>query len=527
MKLLIMGLDGATFQVIKPLCDEGKLPTLNSLIAGGTHGVLESTFPPVTGPAWTALATGKNPGKTGIFDSLIRTGGQSFATRLVSSRDIKRARPYWDYLSDHGIRTGVVNYPFLYPPYKLNGVMVSGLGSDPGDEIFYPREFRQQVLDKCGRYQIQVPWHSPRYAQDPPLFVNHLLELLEINEKTLELLLQSDLQALAFVISASDFAQHYMWRYIDRSHPYYQESEAEKYRPLFIQVWQRIDEILGSVMQKLSPEANIVIVSDHGFGSRRSAFYTGSWLEKEGYVRKKAWRVRARRLEEIAAKLVGKISLRLYRKLVLISMKPGRMPVVSVSSGINSARSLAFPLDNASLIGEICINRQLAGGDFETVRGEIMAKLEQTCRELGARVKVYSPSDLYSGGYLDLAPDILFDIEDGDCSIHFGFDRKFYQKPPSKPFHSGIHKKEGIFIAYGPDVRQGIQIEGTKIYDVAPTILHLLGLPVPDDMDGRVLGEIFREGSEPAHREIKYQKVDAAKEKVKDRVRKLREAGKL
>jgi len=107
---------------------------------------LESTFPPVTGPAWTALATGKNPGKTGIFDSLIRTDSQSLTTRLVSSRDIKRAKPYWDYLSDRGIRTGVVNYPFLYPPYKLNGVMVSGLGSDPGDEIFYPGKLRHQVL---------------------------------------------------------------------------------------------------------------------------------------------------------------------------------------------------------------------------------------------------------------------------------------------------------------------------------------------------------------------------------------------
>jgi len=522
-----MGLDGATFQVIKPLCNEGKLPTLSRLIAGGAHGVLESTFPPVTGPAWTALATGKNPGKTGIYDSLIRTDSQSFNTRLVSSGDIKRAKPYWDYLSDHGIRTGVVNYPFLYPPYKLNGVMVSGLCSDPGDEIFYPKELRQQVLDKCGRYQIQVPWHSPKYAQDPKLFADHLLELLEINGKTLQLLLPSDLQVLAFVISASDFAQHGMWRYIDPTHPYYQESEAAKYRPLFIQVWQRIDEILGSVIPALAPEANVVIVSDHGFGSHRSAFYTGSWLEKEGYIRKKSWRVRARRLEEIAAKMVGKISLRLYRKLVLVAARPGRVPVVSVSSGIDSARSLAFPLDNASLIGEIGINRRLAGGDFETIRGEIMARLEETCRDLGARVKVYLPSDLYTGRYLDLAPDILFDIEDGDCSIHFGFDRKFYQKPPSRPFHSGIHKKEGIFIACGPDIRQGIQLEGARIYDVAPTILHLLGLAVPDDMDGRVLEEIFREESGPAKREVKHQKVEVEKEKVRDRVRRLRAAGKL
>lgn len=531
IKLVVIGLDGATFRVIKPLCAEGKLPNLNSMITQGVHGVLESTFPPVTGPAWSAMATGKNPGKTGIFDSLIRINKETFETRLVSSLDIKRAKPYWDYLSDAGIRTGVVNYPFLYPPYKLNGIMVSGLGSDPRDEISYPREFKQSILNKCGHYQIHLPWYGSEYARNTQFFLEHIFELLEVNDKTLQLLLERDLEALTFVVSASDFTQHYMWRYFDPSHPYYYEEEARKHKDAFIQIWQKIDKILGTTMQALPENTNIIITSDHGFGAHQSTFYTGSWLEKEGYLRKRIWPIRARKLQGIAAELVRRISPHLHSKL-LRAARSGRMTIIQATSEIDLARSLALPLDNASLVGEICINRQAASfkshsSDFEAIREEIIEKLKKTCRNLGVQVKVHSPYELYSGNYIDLAPDILFDIEDGECSIRFGFGRKLYQKPPPTPFHSGIHKKEGIFIAYGPDIEQGHEIDDAKIYDIAPTILHMFGLPVPNDIDGKVLKEIFREGSELAKREVKYHKVDVERERVKDRIRKLKERSKL
>jgi predicted AlkP superfamily phosphohydrolase/phosphomutase len=528
IKLAIIGLDGGTFQVIKPLCDDNKLPNLNRMITQGTHGILESTFPPVTGPAWSAIATGKNPGKTGIFDSLIRINKESFETRLISSADIRRAKPYWDYLSEAGIKTAVVNYPFLYPPYKLNGIMVSGLGSDPGDEISYPREFKQLLLNKCGHYQIHLPRHGPKYVRTPTLLLDHLFRLLDVNDNTLQLLLESDLETLTFVISASDFAQHYMWRYFDPSHPYYREEEAKEYKDGFIQIWQKIDEILGSAMKKLPENTNVIIVSDHGFGCHRSDFYAGSWLEKEGYLHKRTSVNRVRKLQVIAAELVRRISPSLYNKLVKAATS-GKMPTISATSRIDFARSLALPLTNASLVGEVCINRQAAtfrsrAGDFEAIRQEVIEKLKETCRDLDVQVSVYLPNELYSGRYVDLAPDILFDIEDCECSVRFGFGKSIYQRPPSAPLQSGIHKKEGIFMAYGPDIKQGVETEGAKIYDVAPTILHILGLPVPDDMDGRVLMEIFREGSMPAQMKVEYQRADAERERVKDRIRKLRES---
>ncbi|NAT10277.1 hypothetical protein C4E22_01780 [ANME-1 cluster archaeon AG-394-G06] len=531
IKLLIIGLDGATFRVINPLSDEGKLPTLKKLITNGVHGTLESTFPPVTGPAWPALATGKNPGKTGVFDFLNRISSDGFETKAVSSSEIRKAKPYWDYLSHAGIKTGVVNYPCLYPPYKINGIMVSGLGSDPRDDISYPKEFKQLLIENCGNYRIVVPWHDPLYTENPSLFVEHIFDLIEINYKTMQLLLKQDLEVITFVISASDFTQHYMWRYIDPTHPYYSEEGAEKYKPAFVQIWQRIDKIISLVVKATSQKTNILIVSDHGFGPHRSSFYTNSWLEKEGYLKKRSELIKLRQLQRAVANLIRKISPALHDKLIK-AVQSGRVHSIPVTAEVDFKRSLAFAPVNASLVGKICLNEPAILSsrgyhDSNVLKDEIIEKLKKTCSNLGVSVRVYSPDELYLGEYVNLAPNILFEIDDFECSIYFGFNKEVYQKPSPNPVYSGAHKKEGVFIAYGPDIKEEVQIQGAKIYDIAPTILHMFGLSVPDDMDGRLLKEIFKEGSEPAQRAVRYQAVDMEREKVKDQIKKLKESGRL
>lgn len=532
IRLAVIGLDGATFRVVKPLCDEGKLPTLRKLIINGVHGVLESTFPPVTGPAWAAMATGKNPGKTGVFDSIIRRNKSSFQTRIITSSDTRKGRPYWDYLSNGGSRVGVVNYPFLYPPYEINGVMVSGFGSEAHDEICYPKDFKQRLINECGKYRIHLGELQPQYCKDPSRLLEDLFELLEINNRTLQLLFDEDLELLTFVISASDFVQHYMWRYIDSEHPYYREDEAKKYRPMFIQVWQRIDEILGSVVERLPQSANLFIVSDHGFGPHRNDFYTNSWLEEEGYlIRRSKPIIKTHQLQYAVAQCIKRVSPGLFRKLIKATHL-GKIPYISEMSELNLERTLAFSPINASGAGEIYVNDHSLrwgshGKDPESIKGEIVRKLSETCRNLGLSLRVYFANELYSGQYLDLAPDILFEIADGGCIIRYSFAKPAFQEPPPSLTFSGIHRRDGVLITYGPDIKQGHEIQGAKIYDVAPTILHMFGLPVPDDMDGEVLKEIFNKGSELAQREVKYHKVDEERGKVKDRIRKLSKSGKL
>ena len=526
VKLVILGLDGATFRVIKPLCDEGRLPTFRRIMAQGAHGVLESTFPPMTSVAWPALATGKNPGRTGMFDSFLRVSKDSFQMRLMSSADVRRAKPYWDYLSSAGVSVGVVNYPFLYPPYKVNGVMVSGLGSAPEEDIYYPGDFKQRLLVRCDGYRIEVPWHEPQYHGNTALFVAELLELLDINECTLHLLLDEEFEVLTFVISASDFAQHYMWRYIDPTHPYYDEEQSRRYRPDFIRIWERIDGILASLLARLPADANILIASDHGFGPHRSAFFTNTWLEENGYFHKRAVLHRVTGLQHVAGKIVKALSTNLYNRINR-SIVSGRLSKALLAPQIDLSRSLAFAPVNASLSGRIYVNGEMvaslrAGADAEAVRDEIADRLRETCRSLGVRANVYCPSELYSGEHVDLAPDILFEIDDFECSVHYAFNDRVYQNLPPHEVHSGLHKRDGIFMAYGPAIKAGVELQDARIYDVAPTVLHMLGMPVPDDMDGGVLQQVFKEGSEPAQRQVKYRKLEAERVEIRRRLKDLR-----
>ena len=513
-KILLVGLDGATFKILDPLLEAGNLPNIQNIIESGVRGILQSTFPPVTGPAWTALATGKNPGKTGVFDTL-----------QANSQAIRKANPYWDYLSKHGLRVGIANYPFLYPPYAVNGIMLSGFGSNPRDEIAYPKEFKRILIEKCGQYRIQPPLVASKYVKNPSLFVKHILGLLEINKKTLELFLESDLDLLTFIISVSDFVQHEMWKYIDPTHPFYNKDMAQRYEPIFVQIWKIIDEIVGFAVKALPYNTNVIIVSDHGFGPHRSTFYTNSWLEEEGYLFKRKGILRARRIETTAVQLIRSVSPYLYAKLIK-SAAISRIPKLSAKDELDWGKTLAYSPVNASLVGEICINKEapLIKDDnmgFKNLREQIVHKLEGTCRNIGVQVNVFYPQELYTGQYVNMAPDIFFELELGACEIRCGFGETIFCTPPTEKVRSGSHRKEGVIIACGPDIMQGQRIEGAKIYDIAPTILYLAGLSVPDDMDGKILMDILRDASAPAFRGVSY--LTGAKDAIKVRVKKLRE----
>ena len=531
IKLLVLGLDGATFDVIDKFTEQ-ELPCLKSVIGQGARASLESTFPPVTAPAWVSFATGKNPGKIGVFGFSNRTSTETYQTKALTSAEFKRAGTFWDYLSNSGTKVGVWNYPRLYPPYAINGFMVGGFGCSPHDDFTYPRELRGKLLSVCGNYTMEIPLHKPQYIHNPSLFVKDTMELLRQNGEALGFLLEQDLDIFVGVISATDFAQHYMWKFLDETHPLYDVKEATRYKPAFLQIWRRIDKIVEEMLQKISTDTDVLIVSDHGFGPHRQSFYTNSWLESQGYlVRKNRTAGSYATLQSWALNAIDRFA-RLSPRISHALERRGRRYARHLIDQIKAEKTVAFAIEHVTNSGHIYINTLPGspvrdGEDREKIRREIAEKLRNTLEELNMTVNTYFPDDIYSGKFLDLAPDILFEINDFECSAHHKFSKSILTDAPHIPTHSGSHKRNGIFIACGPNIKQGIGLESARIYDVAPTILHMFGLPVPDDMDGRVLKEIFRERSEPAQRDVKYQPVDLERKRVKDRIGKLSESGKL
>ncbi|MBI4302324.1 MAG: alkaline phosphatase family protein [Chloroflexi bacterium] len=524
VKLAVIGLDGATFDILNPLIADGRLPYLGKLLKEGSWGYLHSTFPPVSAAAWTSVATGKNPGKTGVFDFLNPTVKGGLELKAWNSSAIRKSGAYWDYLSQAGFKVGILNFPGLFPPYPINGYMVGGLGSFLDRDFTYPRELKDELFSHCNGYEVHIHWNSPRYAHRSSAFVSDVMRLLNINKKAVELFLSRDIDILTVVISATDFMQHFMWKYLDEAHPCFQRQAAEHYRPLFDQMWQQVDDIVGRVMEGIDEKGNILVVSDHGFGPHSQSFFTNSWLEGEGYLHR-AWRPSGI-LWDIRRSLT---------KIWTLAPRPMRDKVrwmararpASFIQQVDMTRTLAFANIHDPSTGRIFLSPAI---DSASERGrlgeEITDRLEEVCSQLGITVVVRHREDLYSGPYLELAPDIIFALNDFSCSVDYTFNKSIFRSPAPNTSFSGSHRGEGILIAQGGDFDVGGRIEGAQVYDIAPTVLHLLGLPVPEDMDGQVLKELFKKGSVAATRGISHQAV-GERELIRRRVRELKKQGKL
>ncbi|HUV67054.1 MAG TPA: alkaline phosphatase family protein, partial [Sedimentisphaerales bacterium] len=176
-RILMIGLDGATFDVINPLMEEGRMPNMAGLMAAGTSGCMLSTIPPVSGPAWISLATGMKPERTAIYDFTYRKAG-SYQLEHISSSDYA-GRAVWDYLGQAGKKVGILNYPMFFPPYPVNGFITAGLGASDDDEFTSPAALKQDLNRAAdGKYELCVGYHNIRY-EDTELFLNDVQRVLD------------------------------------------------------------------------------------------------------------------------------------------------------------------------------------------------------------------------------------------------------------------------------------------------------------------------------------------------------------
>lgn len=515
MRVLIIGLDGATWNVLQPLMEEGVLPTLRRLVENGVSGNLETTIPPVTGAAWPAIATGRTPGKTGIVDHLKRTGRDSYELHPISSLDI-RGRTFWDYLSLGGYRVGIFNFPLLFPPYKVNGFMVSGLGSSPEQEITYPPSLKRELNEVTGGYRIHVSYRDEKY-NDVDLLLRDLNRYMDKFERALHHVLRKEWDMLFVVVSATDWIQHSMWRHIDSTHPLYDPQLSPRYREGFKEFWRRVDRLIGDVIKAAGNDTIVFVVSDHGFGPSHQVFNLARWLELKGYM------VRKRSLKSSVKKLLYRLII-LARKIGLKRVVPykTRRSIVrrvktSILDSIDLRRSTAICLGHTVEFGAIYINV-----DDEQKKARVLERLLRDLRGLSrdvgvdAKVTIYEPKKMYAGDKVDLLPDVIFTVNDWRCFIvETELDRPLFENRPISPRRTGSHRPIGVFIAYGPGIKRGYTLRKARVYDIAPTVLHIFGMPIPDDMDGRVLTEIFEDSSELAARSPLYVKAQSYERALK------------
>ncbi len=528
MKVIIIGLDGFTWKTIDYLKDKIHMKNLETLRESSAWGNLESTVPPVTIPAWISFATGVNPGKHGVFGFLKPKPNFDNLTP-INSLDIK-APTLAQILNKQSIKSIWVNLPASTPALTSDITLGSFLSSQsnsasPQDILKFP-EIRAYKLSS----DLPPDKHSKEY-------INSIVEVSRRRFEAAKLLFQEKWKCFFILFSSSDNIQHLAFDQIKKGQ--YEKCENE-----ILSVYKALDEYLGWFIKNKDEETFLVLMSDHGFESYKYGFSINTLLEKKRFARLKSGTTyiskQTEKLEEKHRKErktinVGNIRERvkkwpivldsmiavymLFRRFIPIKKyfklgKYGKKPV--------PCESIAFSPDPIGF--GIYLNKK---SRFKN--GKIREDKEQQVKEeiMQEFLKEKSPytnempfadimpsSDVYSGPYLKEGPDILMKLKDHGPNLSSPTDHPCYK------LTRNFHDKNGIFLINGPGIKPG-RLPDKSIMDIAPTVLHLLGLGVPTYMDGKPILDAFEEDSEVRKREVKYYK-EIADSKFSEKMKKLK-----
>jgi predicted AlkP superfamily phosphohydrolase/phosphomutase len=479
--VLLIGLDGATFDILNPLMDAGAMPVLRELIGGGVHATLRSTVPALTPPAWTSLVTGRGPGAHGIFDFFRKDEESSPLFRFLTSHDVA-CPTMWSLATDRGLQSTVLNFPLTFPPPKINGHILPGgfmpwrqlrLGCHPDglfDRLralptFNARELaldmthEAKAIEGCAddEYEPWVDMHIRRERQW--VDIARYLRQTEPSRFT------------ALLFDGTDKIQHLCWRFIDPAMSATLTAPWElRVRDKVREYYCRLDGLIGE-LRDLFADATIVVASDHGFGPQVRTFYVNSWLERMGLL---VWNDgQAPASDDAAALGLNQLARHVYqidwhRTRAFAPMPSG--------NGIHIVKA-----DDAHPNG-------VTAGEYPAFREWLAGQLlEVTEPGSGEKVvaRVGTRDDLFQGPSLAVAPDLTLELTDGGLmSILSSPDTVRRRLVPT-----GTHHPDGIFAAAGPEIQRGVHLAPLSILDVAPLMIHQLGLPIADTLEGRLVTE--------------------------------------
>jgi predicted AlkP superfamily phosphohydrolase/phosphomutase len=491
-RVLIVGLDGATLDVMGPLMDDGYMPNLRRICSQGTSGVLNSTMPPITPAAWTTFMTGKGPGRHGIID-FEKYDARNNTLQFNSTFEI-REKTIWEILSEKGFRVGSVNVPMTYPPKKVNGFLISGFETPNTDvEFTWPPDLKNEILANWPDYTFGTRWMRKTFGGDP-LFARNLDFISHSFRQGFELATfcgrRYGWDAMMVLFKLVDNLQHKAWKYLDPATRHVNHRRADMSARCFTE----LDKVLGDLVAYAQEnEATVLMMSDHGHGSLDGKAQPNLLLSQWGYLQLKSPLVRAQTRGAY-------IYHRMTRK------KSGRFHIQNGFErelAVDWSRTRACVM-HAGMYGFLYINlkgRQpqgiVAPADYERIRDEIRQRmLEVEAPDRKGRLMrifpdIHKPEELYNCKREDNTsmPDLLLVPAPGLAVV-----RKIRGASPlrwcSRSRLEGTHRREGVVVGYGPYVRKGHKITA-NIVDITPTLLAMLGLRVPIDMEGKVMVDMF------------------------------------
>jgi predicted AlkP superfamily phosphohydrolase/phosphomutase len=478
MSVLMIGLDGATYDILDKLVERKTLRFFGELMQDGVRADLMSTRNPLTPPAWTSMMTGRSPEIHGIYDFLrpvVSADGGVFLK--INDRRDNRCETLWSIASRSGVRSNSLNFFGMSPPPVIDGNVVSGF----------------------------VPWKHLRHGTYPPSLFDTLKAIdgldyrylgMDISEEkkcvqglvegehddwillqgardtawaklTCHLLANDPAEFTAVVLDGPDKVQHLFWRYLDEAHfPAERDAEFERIRALCLDYYRILDENIANMVAAAGPGCDVIFTSDHGFGATTEIVYINEWLARKEYL---VWSDNAQpdRIGQLTADHIkDHLGMIDWKSTVAFCPTP-------------SSNSIYVKVDHGSGNGvkpddylEFCLR----------LRSELLSLRGSDGEAVVIRADLNKARGI---SYAEPCPDITLRLRDGGFVSILKSSDVVVQRSAA----DGTHRPRGIFVGHGPSFGKGASVDPLSILDVAPLILTLLGIPVPSDLEGRVPAE--------------------------------------
>lgn len=454
MKVAVIGLDSAAPELVFDRWRE-ELPHLTRLMDRGLWGRLESVHPPITVPAWACMASSRDPGQLGIYGFRNRRD-HGYQGYTIANASAFRHEMVWDILGQAGKQVILLGVPPSYPPRRVNGVQVGCFLTPPGAAIStYPADLRAEIEQVADGYVFDVEGFR---TEDKNGLLARIYAKTRKHFTVARHLVTSRLWDFFMMVEMGvDRVHHGFWKHMDPGHPKYEPGNP--YEHAIRDYYRYVDGEVGALLALLSEDTVIFVVSDHGAKKMDGGICINEWLIRKGY-------------------------------LTLAATPTQRTPIDKVA--IDWSRTKAW--GDGGYYGRLFLNvkgREPQGivepGDVEKLRSDLIAEIEAiqdpAGRSIGSRA--HRPEDLYRE-CRGIPPDLIVYFGNLDWrsvgAVGLGAIHTF--ENDTGPDDAN-HAQHGMCILADPRNGHSTRREGLHLLDIAPTILDLYGLPVPETMAGK------------------------------------------
>ena len=454
-RVVVIGLDCATpktlFEDFIDVC-----PNIKKLMNHGVFGKLRSSDPPITVPAWMVMSTGRTAGDLGVYGFIHRKEKSYTDFWVVNSLNIEKPK-IWDIIGEKGFKSIIVGVPPTFPAQAINGNLITGfITPDSLSHFTYPLKLKEEIFNVVEDYEFDVKFRTNHKEQ-------LLVSLYKLTKKHFEvvkhLIKNKPWDYCQFVIIGLDRFHHAFWKYYDKSHHKYEPGNI--YESAIENFYKFLDKQIGELLELLGENDIVIIASDHGAKAMKGCLCVNMALEKLGLLKFKETPAPKTRLDEVEIDWAKTYAWGWggYYARIFLNVK-GRE-----ENGIIEPK------------------------EYENWRDKLIKLLKEIPDDKGnlMNTKIYKPEELYNKVYGD-APDLMvyFDDLNWRSAGTVGYDSMYLDENDTGP-DDAVHDYFGVFIISQLNKKIGKRLEPKNILDIAPTILNIYGIQIPEDLEGKII----------------------------------------